>query len=130
MTVLLPHSRRHLLGGVAAGLVIIGGFAAAHELTTEDPRDPSEWLTEADQEALAGALTGLPVDGWAAGCLWDHRDPGDIRGVVDYPEGRMQMWDWRTRSGRRASFLTAEEANVRGSYSEVWAQGAFCYVPE
>lgn len=65
-----------------AGQVWLAGGDDAPPLT-----EPREWITEAEQEALADALTSIDgVDAWVAGCVWE-RERGDIADVVSLPGG-------------------------------------------
>ena len=90
----------------------------------------TDWLTPEDQEDLADAVSTHSPGSWVAGCLLEGRDRRDIDDVIDAP-GEATRWRTKTRSGREISMVFVEnQEHESGSYVEVWAAGAFCYVPE
>jgi hypothetical protein len=65
-----------------------------------------------------------------AGCLWEDRNPSDIREVVEEPAGKETRWRSETTDGREMSFLTVEGAIASEDVDEVSGPGYFCYFPE
>lgn len=120
---------RHLVIGALGGFALIGAFAGGRALLTSDPPYPSEWLTAADREDLAGAIANVPSDGWVAGCIWEQRDRSDIVRVVKEPAGDARLWSTTARSGRDISLLTVDGQPRPVEFEEVSGPGYFCQVP-
>jgi hypothetical protein len=120
---------RNLLIGAACGFAVIGAFSGGRALLTSEPPRPAEWLTPADREDLAAAIASVPAEAWAAGCLWEQRDRTDIVRVVSEPDGVVELWSARARSGRDMSLLTVDGVARPGEFSEVTGPGYYCNVP-
>ncbi len=68
---------RKLAVGAVAGLVLAAGFSFGRDTFGTTPPHPDTWLVEAEQEALAEALSDF--EDWVAGCLLAGIDEGPLR---------------------------------------------------